>query len=123
MPCRYCKEFVESKRRTTPSEGSDKYAPQRRLCGATKAWKNEKDETCEEFISSNSFWCDKLQQCMDIDACRNKKAKKMSRHCKRCSQYNDIKDVIRNRVRSKVPVVVEPVETPVQPTLLRRRVK
>jgi hypothetical protein len=94
----------------------------RRLCEATGAWKTETDEKsdiCPKFVSCNSFWCDRLQQCMDVDSCMNKKAKKMSKHCKRCSQYYDVLETVKLRKRTQKPK--ESVEDEPAKPLLRRR--
>lgn len=109
--CRYCIEFVNSIRRLEPKivDGEKKKVPNRRLCDATKQWVEEDGEMCEEFKTSNNFWCDKLQQCMDIDSCRNRRAKKLTRHCRKCSQYNDIIDTLRMRGKSAKAIVTKPI--------------
>lgn len=124
--CRYCKSFVDATKRIAP-KGSDgetsKYAPMRRLCEATKQWKEESDEKeniCPSYVSCNSFWCDRLQQCMDVDSCMNKKAKKMSRHCKRCAQYYDVVETVKLRRRTQKPPETVNEHTPAT-TIIRRR--
>lgn len=121
MPyCKYCKEFQGSIRRLTP-KGEDgekkKYIPIKRLCGVTKQWKDEHDELCDSFTSCGNFFCDYLQCWLHVDACRNKKAKKLSKHCRRCKQYNDVLETIRCRTRKPE---IEP-EIEMQPVILRRR--
>lgn len=105
MPyCRYCVEYNCSKQRNEPKSGED-VPKNRRVCAATKSWKSAKDEMCEEFVTYNQFWCDRLQCCMDIDSCLNRVKKKLHKYCKRsCTQYQDVLDAIRmrSRTRSKI---------------------
>lgn len=101
MYCRYCECYVKSTRRIETKEES-KRAPARRLCDIKKEWVEPDREMCDDMQASNSFWCDKLNQCQDIDSCRNRVAKKISRHCRpNCSQYQELTDVIRMRRRKK----------------------
>jgi len=113
--CRYCVHYVRSARRL---EGKSDGEKQRRLCDATKTWKSSSEEICDNFVTDNRFWCDKLQCDMDIDSCRNKKAKKLHKYCKHCSQYFDIVEVLkyRKRTESQRQAVLE-----AQPVQLRRR--
>jgi hypothetical protein len=128
MYCRYCSEFVNSARRLEPKLDANgdkpKRVPNRRLCEAKKIWVEEDHEMCEEFVTNNSFWCDRLNQCQDIDACRNRVAKKMSKHCRaKCPQYRDLTDALRMRARSRKKVEAETIViTPVAtPTIIKRR--
>lgn len=117
MPCRYCRDFVESDMRLTPknSDGEkSKYEPVKRRCAFQGKFVTADTEECDQFKTSNNFWCDKLQQCMDIDACMNSRKKKLRRQCKTCSQYYDVLDALRMRsrdTRSEKPT----------PTLIRRK--
>lgn len=98
--CRYCKTFQESKQKNEPK--NDDTPKGRRVCSTHKKWVSEVEEMCEEFISYSNFWCDKLQQCMDIDSCLNRVKNKLHKKCRKsCAQYGDVLDVMRMRARSR----------------------
>lgn len=115
MPCLYCNCYAHSTRRLgTKADGSKATnGDGRRICEATKAWKSADDEVCDQFDPVSTFWCDRLQQTMFVDACRMKKLKGKPKCCKRCGQGNEITDVIR--LRSRIP------KTDEKPKLLRRK--
>lgn len=101
MACKYCFHFVKSEKRINDvrEDGSqNREKPQRRLCKPTTSWQTvNADPDCEHFTPNDYFWCDRHMQEVSIDACRNRRLKKLSKHCKTCKQYSDVLDCIRFR--------------------------